>query len=167
VQQDDRLAVRLRGPDVHVRHGERLALGLELIALDGMRIVEVGEERVGVDELKGGTREQERYEHSLEGHHSQLSLFCFRCRFLSPGSGTAGSMMTGLPTVGGSFAGLSFLMARWTAFAALAVRDCRRGCFGMGHSGVRYRKGNVTPRAKFLQGTQDLAHHLALMSCSA
>ena len=39
-------------------------------------------------------------------------------------------MMMGLPTVGGSLAGLSFRIARWTAFPALAA--CLSGGVGFG-----------------------------------
>ena len=60
VQEHDGLAVRLRRTDVHVGHGQRLALRLEFVALNRMRIVEVGEERIGIGATRHRAGEQDR-----------------------------------------------------------------------------------------------------------
>jgi len=76
----------------------------------------------------------------------------------------AGSTMTGLPTVGGSLAGLSFLMARCTAFAALAVRadlELRRcGFVAMDCSNLRDCQANVAR-------TGQVPEHIARRSLQA
>jgi len=57
-------------------------------------------------------------------------------------------MITGLPTIGGSLTGLIFLMARRTAFAALAEQEAggftNGDCFGM--DGQRFVTAKATSR---------------------
>ena len=53
MQEDHGLAVGLCRTDIHVRHGQRLALGLELVTLNRVRIVEVGEKRIGPRRVQG------------------------------------------------------------------------------------------------------------------
>ena len=60
MEQNDSLAIRLRGLNVHVRHRQGLSLGLEVEPLHGMRILEVPEERVGVGERYRTVREQKK-----------------------------------------------------------------------------------------------------------
>jgi hypothetical protein len=57
VQKDHSLAAGLRRADVHVGHGQGLPLGLELVALNRMRIIEVGEKRIGERRANAGQRE--------------------------------------------------------------------------------------------------------------
>lgn len=95
---------------------------------------------------------------------SSPALLYFSARALDVLVWSAGSTMTGLPTVGGSLAGLSFLMARCTAFAALAVRadlELRRcGFVAMDCSNLRDCKANVAR-------TGQVPEHIARRSLQA
>jgi hypothetical protein len=53
MQQDDGPTVWLLGPHIHEGHRQRLALGLEVVVLNRVRVVEVGEQRIGASRLQG------------------------------------------------------------------------------------------------------------------
>jgi hypothetical protein len=60
MQQNDRLAIGLRGPDIHVCHRQGLSLGPELVTLNGMGVVEIGQQGIRSGGLQRPARKQER-----------------------------------------------------------------------------------------------------------
>ena len=94
----------------------------------------------GPEEAMG---KQGQSEHASEGLQGASSFFApFPPLLLPPGRDridSAGSTITGLPTVGGSFVGLLLAIARCMAFAPLVDRldrFCDRVCFIAGPIGT-------------------------------
>ena len=98
-----------------------------------MRIVEVGEQRVGTNAVTWRPSEQSQEQIVPKPGHAIYSGFPFFGSLMAGFRPFAGSMITGLPTVARSLAGLSSLIARCTDLAALALRlsACDRVEFGI------------------------------------